>query len=118
MLLHDFSFADAAARDHVAFEALVTEIGREGALAVRSVFWSDTEARLKLLAEISLCESVERIVREAHSLKSAARTFGYLRLAAMAQYLEEHAHSIKEPAYRDLLSAMHTAFAAARQVDQ
>jgi HPt (histidine-containing phosphotransfer) domain-containing protein len=58
-----------------------------------------------------------RIGREAHSLKSAARTFGYLRLAALALHLERTADALGEAEYCDLLARMDAAFAAARAQD-
>src|SRR3569623_2008275 len=75
--------AQEPARVAGAFEDLVREIGEDGACEVRAVFWSDTDARLALLRILDLPEQRARIEREAHSLKSAARTLGYLRLAAL-----------------------------------
>ena len=100
-----------------AYEELVREIGEDGAGEVRTVFWSDTDARLKLLRDLTLAEQRARIGREAHSLKSAARTFGYLRLAALAQQLEQDAAMIDEAAHGALVEAMDAAYAAARAQD-
>jgi len=97
-----------------AYDELVLEIGEDGAGEVRTVFWSDTDARLKLLRDLTLAEQRARIGREAHSLKSAARTFGYLRLAALAQQLEQDAAMIDEAAHGALVEAMDAAYAAAR----
>ena len=62
---------------------------------------------------VSSCCAISR-GREAHSLKSAARTFGYLRLAALAQQLERDAGMIDEAAHGALVEAMDAAYAAAR----
>jgi HPt (histidine-containing phosphotransfer) domain-containing protein len=97
-----------------AFDALVREIGEDGAGEVRAVFWSETCARLKLFGVLALGEHRARIGREAHSLKSAARTFGYLRLASLAQRLERMADTLGEPEYCDLLARMDAAFTSAR----
>jgi HPt (histidine-containing phosphotransfer) domain-containing protein len=102
-------------REPSAFEALVQEIGKDGASEVRAVFWSDTCARLKLFRALELGPHRARIGREAHSLKSAARTFGYLRLAALALRLETTADALGGVELRDLLEQMDMAFAAARQ---
>ena len=100
-----------------AFEELVREIGEDGAGEVRTVFWSDTDARLKLLRDLALTDQRARIGREAHSLKSAARTFGYLRLAALAQQLEQDAAMIDQAAHCALVTAMDAAYVAARAQD-
>src|SRR3954451_18397204 len=65
------------AREPGAYQALVREIGEDGACEVRDVFWSDTCARLQLFRTLALAQHHGRIAREAHSLKSAAGTFGY-----------------------------------------
>lgn len=96
-----------------AFEEMVREIGLDGASEVRAVFWTDTVARLQLLAGLALTEHRARIERESHSLKSAARTFGYLRLAALALRLEQSAAAVGEAEYRALLDEMNAAYAAA-----
>jgi HPt (histidine-containing phosphotransfer) domain-containing protein len=96
-----------------AFDELVAEIGHEGACEVRAVFWTDTRARLKLLSDLALAEHRAKIGREAHSLKSAARTFGYCRLASLARLLETSADALSDDEYGRLLDAMEAAYAAA-----
>ncbi|MCS3729334.1 Hpt domain-containing protein [Bradyrhizobium betae] len=102
------------AREPGAYQALVREIGDDGASEVRAVFWSETSARLQLFRTLSLAQHHARIAREAHSLKSAAGTFGYLRLAALALRLETSAEAIGEAEFCDLLDRMDAAYAAAR----
>lgn len=104
----------APAREPRAYEALVREIGEDAACEVRDVFWSETCARLQLFRTLSLAQHHARIAREAHSLKSAAGTFGYLRLAALALRLEETAQGLGEADFRALLDLMDAAYAAAR----
>ena len=103
------------AREPRAYEALGREIGADGACEVRDVFWSETCARLQLFRTLSLAQHHARIAREAHSLKSAAGTFGYVRLAALALTLEETAERLRDAEFRDLLDLMDAAFAAARE---
>ena len=105
-------------REPGAFAALVREIGEDGACEVRAVFWSETSARLNLFRTLALGQHRARIAREAHSLKSTARTFGYLRLATLALRLESTAETIGEAEFGDLLAHMDTAFTAAREQDQ
>ena len=101
-------------REPGAFAVLVREIGEDGASEVRAVFWSETSARLKLFRTLALDQHRARIAREAHSLKSTARTFGYLRLAALALRLENTADVLGDAEYHDLLRQMDTAFTAAK----
>ena len=102
------------AREPGAYQALVREIGDDGASEVRAVFWSETSARLQLFRTLPLAQHHARIAREAHSLKSAAGTFGYLRLAALALRLEASAEALGETEFCDLLDLMDAAYAAGR----
>ncbi|WFU72945.1 Hpt domain-containing protein [Bradyrhizobium sp. CB2312] len=104
----------APVREPGAYAALVAEIGEDGAQEVRTVFWSETCARLQLFRTLALAQHHARIAREAHSLKSAAGTFGYVRLAALALRLEQTAETLDEIEFRDLLDLMDGAFDAAR----
>lgn len=105
---------DEPAREPRAYEALVREIGEDGAFEVREVFWSETCARLQLFRTLSLAQHHARIAREAHSLKSAAGTFGYVRLAALALRLEKTVDGLGDDEFRALLDLMDSAYAAAR----
>jgi histidine phosphotransfer protein HptB len=102
------------AREPGAYAALVREIGEDGACEVRTVFWSETRARLRLFRTLSLEQHHARIAREAHSLKSAAGTFGYVRLAALALRLEKTAEKLGSDEFHDLQDLMEAAYAAAR----
>ena len=104
----------APARDPRAYAALVREIGEDGAREVRAVCWSETCARLQLFRALSREPHAARIAREAHSLKSAAGTFGYARLAALALRLEMSAETLRGTELCDLLDLMEAAYAAAR----
>ncbi|WP_298872621.1 Hpt domain-containing protein [uncultured Bradyrhizobium sp.] len=101
-------------REAGAFEALVREIGEDGACEVRAVFWGDTSARLELFRTLAFGQHRGRIAREAHSLKSTARTFGYLRLATLAMRLEGTADRLDDAEFGDLLQQMDAAFTAAK----
>jgi HPt (histidine-containing phosphotransfer) domain-containing protein len=102
------------AREPGAYQALVREIGEDGAGEVRDVFWRETCARLQAFRTLSLAQHQAKIAREAHSLKSAAGTFGYVRLATLALRLEMSAERIGEAEFHDLLDLMDAAYAAAR----
>ena len=101
------------ALERSAFDELVREIGQDGACEVRAVFWTETSARLKLFHELAFAQHHAKIERLAHSLKSAARTFGYRQLASLALQLEKDAATLSEAEYHELLKRMDAAYAAA-----
>jgi HPt (histidine-containing phosphotransfer) domain-containing protein len=103
----------AAALDHEVYLELAREIGEDAAAEVRAVFILETEARLKLLRDLSIEQERTRIEREAHSLKSSARTFGYRELASLALRLEREAARLTEAKYRQMLDQMHAAYCSA-----
>ncbi len=111
------AIAPEAALDREAYADLVGEIGEQAAEEIREVFISETDARLKLLRTLSLERERIRIGREAHSLKSAAGTFGYRRLAGLALQLEQIALRISISEYTEALDNIEQAYAAARKLD-
>jgi len=106
--------APEPALDREAYAELVGEIGDEAAQEIRDVFFSETDARLELFRKLSLDGERTTIGREAHSLKSAAGTFGYRRLATYALALERSAPRIRAKDYFELLDNIEAAYAAAR----
>lgn len=106
--------ADAEpAFDPAPYGELVIEIGEDGAAEVRTVFRGETAARLWLFRALSLGQQLSKIEREAHSLKSAAASFGYRRLASLALRLEKHAAHLRDAEYLELLEQMDAAFTTA-----
>jgi len=101
-------------REPAAFDTLVREIGEDGASEVRAVFWNETTARLERFRTLALDQHRARIAREAHSLKSTARTFGYVRLATLAFLLESTADALGDAEFDDLLQQLDAAFAGAK----
>ena len=107
--------ADAdAAFDRKAFEHLAAEIGQEAATETLALFVSETDDRLKLLRRLSIETDRLTIEREAHTLKSAAATFGLLAVAQLARTLERDAARITAGDYRVLLDRIEAGFASAR----
>ena len=100
--------------DRKVFDNLVLEIGKETALETLSLFVQETEDRLKLLRKLSGDAYRSKIEREAHSLKSAAGTFGLRAVAQLARALERDAAHITESDYLALLDRIEAAFSAAR----
>jgi signal transduction histidine kinase/response regulator RpfG family c-di-GMP phosphodiesterase len=96
-----------------AFGHLVDEIGEDATLAVLSVFVRDTEQRIALFETLDVTADHRRIEREAHSLKSAAATFGLGQLSALARQLEQTAPHLSQSDYLALTGRLKDAFAAA-----
>ncbi|WP_291608163.1 Hpt domain-containing protein [Bradyrhizobium sp.] len=92
---------------------MTSEVGREGAAEIGEVFKSETEARLQRFRLMSPGQQRSKVEREAHSLKSAAGSVGYRRLAKLALQLEINAAQLTGSEYLDLLEQMDAAFAAA-----
>jgi DNA-binding response OmpR family regulator len=100
--------------DRKVFDNLVLEIGKETALETLSLFVQETEERLKLLQKLSCDVDRSTIEREAHSLKSAAGTFGLREVAQLARALERDAPRITASDYGVLLGRVEAAFSSAR----
>ena len=96
---------------------MVGEVGEQAAEEILDVFISETDTRLKKLRKLSLEQDRIKIGREAHSLKSAAGTFGYRRLAGLALRLEQSALRISPGEYAVLIDGIEAAYAAAREID-
>jgi hypothetical protein len=110
------AFPDTAepALDRGAYEELAREIGDEGAREIRTVFLTETDVRLKLLRQLLPDTHRAKIGREAHSLKSAAGTFGYRRLASLALQIESNAETLSNEDYLGLLDKIEAAYAEGR----
>ena len=104
----------AAAIDRKAFEDLVAEIGKETAAETLAMFAQETDDRLKLLRRLSIETDRLTIEREAHTLKSAAATFGLRAVAQLARSLERDAPHIAAGDYRALVDRIEAGFASAR----
>ena len=91
----------------------VFRAGQEAALEIHAVFTAETDAKLKLLRELSIETDRIKIGREAHSLKSAAGTFGYCELSSLAQRLERDAARLAASEYLALLDSMDATYARA-----
>jgi HPt (histidine-containing phosphotransfer) domain-containing protein len=96
---------------------LAKEIGEDAASEIRSVFIGETDARLMTFRRLAIEQDRKKIGREAHSLKSAAATFGYRRLTVLAMRLEKSAARMTEREYRELLDEIDAAYAQARAQD-
>ncbi|MGO3934000.1 Hpt domain-containing protein [Rhodopseudomonas pseudopalustris] len=96
------------------YDAMAEEIGAEAVEEIAKVFVRDTETRLKMFESTALDSARDVIQREAHSLKSAAGTFGLSELAAAARELETAAHELDAAGYRALTGRLRALFDGAR----
>ncbi len=65
-----------------------------------AVFFAELEDRIRLLEQLSLEGDLRIILREAHSLKGTAGTFGLRRLAEYGAELEREARNLDATEYR------------------
>lgn len=98
------------------YDAMADEIGAEAVEEIAKVFVRDTETRLKMFESTALDSARDTIQREAHSLKSAAGTFGLFELANVARELENNAHELDAAGYRALTARLRSLFDQARTV--
>ncbi|PYF03216.1 Hpt domain-containing protein [Rhodopseudomonas faecalis] len=98
------------------YDAMADEIGAEAVEEIAKVFVRDTETRLKMFESTALDSARDTIQREAHSLKSAAGTFGLFELADAARELENNAHELDATGYRTLTGRLRSLFDQARTV--
>ena len=96
------------------YDAMADEIGEEAIQEIAAVFVKDTETRLALFDTLTIESDRRTIEREAHSLKSAAATFGLTDLSTTARDLEKTAHSIDAAGYASTVARLRALFGATR----
>ena len=99
--------------DRRAFEVMVAEISLEMAIHTFSIFVEDTRARLDAFAHTRISEDRDKVRIEAGALKSTAETFGFRRLATLADRLGQKSGSMAEGEFRSFVPEMNQAFASA-----
>jgi HPt (histidine-containing phosphotransfer) domain-containing protein len=80
--------------DPTMIELLVNDIGENAAREVLQLFFRDSAEKLDMLSKAGDGCTSKIAQRHAHSLKSAAATFGFKNLSALAQTLEAEAHGL------------------------
>jgi signal transduction histidine kinase/DNA-binding response OmpR family regulator len=113
----EMSPGEEPAFDPQAFQELASEIGEQSADEVRTIFFGETDTRLASFRRLSIEADRKTISREAHSLKSAAGTFGYRRLSRLAKHVEKNAERLTANEYRELIDRLDAAYAEARAQD-
>jgi signal transduction histidine kinase/DNA-binding response OmpR family regulator len=106
---------EPAVFDRTRYDAMVDELGEDGAQQLVDMFIAETDRRIALLRELAGMGDRSRIGREAHSLKGDAAALGLARLAALAATLERDAQYIGEAEYAAALERLAPAFAAGRE---
>jgi CheY-like chemotaxis protein/HPt (histidine-containing phosphotransfer) domain-containing protein/anti-sigma regulatory factor (Ser/Thr protein kinase) len=99
--------------DREAFATMAREIGEDVALEIRAVFIKETDARMARLRRLTIDDRIS-IEREAHSLKSAAATFGLTELSNLARQMEREAQRLSADDFSDLVLRIDANFAAAK----
>jgi len=111
--------ADGAAEppvfDRSRYDAMVEELGEDGAQLVIDMFITESDRRIALLRELAGMSDRTRIGREAHSLKSDAAALGLDQLAALAAMLEREARHMGAAEYAATLDRIAPAFAQGRE---
>jgi len=97
------------------FDRLIEDIGRETAFEALTLFLAETGPQLQRMSELLASGDRARLKREAHSLKSAAATLGFLSFSAAAKHIESIADTLAAGELLPLLSALEQKFRAAGQ---
>jgi len=113
----DASVGEEPAFDPQAFQELASEIGEDAADEVHTIFFNETDTRLVSFRRLSIETDRKTIRREAHSLKSAAGTFGYRQLAKLAKHIEKNVEHLTARDYRELIDELDATYSQARSLD-
>lgn len=105
--------AHDAAIDAAEIGLLRASLG-EDADRIIHLFLVETAARLRRMASLHDRQARGTLAREAHSLKSAAATFGCATLAMLALALEDEARTIEADALPARIAALAAAYEKAR----
>ena len=100
--------------DRAVYDELVEEIGEETVCQMLDVFLEETKTLLATLPRLSCSADRPRIEREAHSLKSAAGTFGFKRLSALARKFEMGVARMSDAEFHAEIHLIEQAFDEAR----
>jgi HPt (histidine-containing phosphotransfer) domain-containing protein len=90
------------------YEILRSELGDEDALEVLNTFLADTAGKFRTLA--ANVDNRDEMIREAHSIKSSAATFGFMELSKLARELEAGASNLALAEMLELVRKMTEAF--------
>jgi CheY-like chemotaxis protein len=103
--------SDALVFDEAIYAELADALGHNEMPSVLDLFLSDTEQRFTVMRVAAKTGDHDCVKREAHSMKSSAANFGFLRLSALAKALERDALGLGWPTLSARLDALARAFA-------
>jgi histidine phosphotransfer protein HptB len=95
------------------FDRLIEDIGRETAFEALSLFLTETGPQLRRMGELLASGDRARLKRDAHSLKSASATLGFLGFSAAAKHVESVAETLEAADLLALLPNLDRQFLAA-----
>jgi hypothetical protein len=104
--------------DPAMIQSLIGDIGENSAHEVLDLFFEDSAEKLALLRAGSNACDPKIAQRHAHALKSAAATFGFTTLSALARSLETEAHELSAPEIAARARRLGDALARARGFSQ
>ncbi|MDB5656802.1 MAG: Hpt sensor hybrid histidine kinase [Tardiphaga sp.] len=96
--------------DQSRFEMLVQEIELRSATDLYALFVDDTKAKLKAFANYEISTARAVVENDAHSLRSAAGTFGFNTSAKIARSLERDASRLNQIDFRAVSRSLQAAF--------
>lgn len=97
------------------FDRLIDDIGQETAFEALALFLAETGPQLRRMSELLANGDRARLKREAHSLKSASATLGFLGTSAAAKHLESVSETLAENELIPLLLNLDRQFLTARR---
>jgi histidine phosphotransfer protein HptB len=104
--------------DPAMIQSLIGDIGENSAREVLDLFFEDSAEKVALLRAGGNACNPKVAQRYAHSLKSAAATFGFTSLSTLAHSLETEAHGLSAPEIATRAQSLGDALARARGFSQ
>ena len=92
--------------DQETFGRFLEDVGRDAALVLIPLFIDEAEARVMRLRAACEAGDLDGAERDAHALKSSARTYGLAKLGSAAASLESACREGRLPAARDEFEAI------------
>ena len=92
--------------DEETFGRFLEDVGADTALVLIPLFIDEAEARVTRLRAACDAGNLDGAEREAHALKSSARTYGLAKLGSAAASFESACREGKLPPVRDKLEAI------------
>lgn len=108
--------SDCALFDEDTFGTLTVELGLESTAEVLAAFLRDTRAKIGICT--ARTDDRALIEREAHSIKSSAGTFGFIKLSTVARNLEKNVPNLDPDKVEESIADLRAAFEATSRLAQ